>query len=144
MIPGLRYNLAISTVYLWIGFVCAISFMEAWLKFQAPGVSLPIGLGIGRIVFNALNKAEWVFAIAIIFNLWMADAKFLSRWNIAYFLPLFLLIIQTFYLLPLLDQRAELHILQQQTTTSYLHFYYVAIEIVKVVSLFIFSIKLFK
>ena len=52
----------IITVFLWSGF-CAISFMESWLKFRAPGVSLPIGLGIGKLVFNALNKMEWVFAV---------------------------------------------------------------------------------
>ncbi|MEO9258546.1 MAG: hypothetical protein ABI207_09190 [Crocinitomicaceae bacterium] len=144
MITGLKYNLAISTVYLWIGFVCAISFMEAWLKFSAPGVTLPIGLSIGRIVFNALNKAEWVFALAIIFNLWIVGETFFSRANFSFFLPLVLLIIQTVYLLPALDQRAIFQIQQTTVTTSYLHFYYVAIEIVKVISLFIFSIKLFK
>ena len=31
-----KYPLAVVAVFLWIGFVCAISFMEAWLKFQAP------------------------------------------------------------------------------------------------------------
>lgn len=55
--------LALPSIFLWIGFVCAISFMEAWVKFRAPGVTLPLGLGIGSLVFKALNKAEWVFAI---------------------------------------------------------------------------------
>jgi len=144
MIAGLKYNLAISSVYLWIGFVCAISFMEAWLKFRAPGVTMPIGLGIGRVVFSALNKAEWVFAVAIIFNLWMTNERLLSPWNFTFFLPLLLLSMQTLYLLPALDQRAELHIQQKAVSPSYLHFYYVVMEIVKVISLFVFSIKLFK
>lgn len=30
-------------IFLWIGFVLAISFMEAWLKFQAPGITLALG-----------------------------------------------------------------------------------------------------
>lgn len=42
----------------WVGLVCAISFMEAWLKFQAPGVTLTIGLSIGMKVFTALNRVE--------------------------------------------------------------------------------------
>lgn len=54
--------IVIIVTFLWIGFVCAISFMEAWLKFQAPGITVPLGLGIGRLVFNALNTVEWVFA----------------------------------------------------------------------------------
>ena len=32
----------------WLGMVLAISFLEAPLKFRAPGVTLPPGLGIGR------------------------------------------------------------------------------------------------
>ena len=62
-------GLSIALTFLWIGFVCAISFMEAWLKFQAPEVTLSIGLGIGRLVFQTLNKIEWVFAIGIIITL---------------------------------------------------------------------------
>ena len=52
-------------VFLWIGFVGAISFMEAWLKFKAPGVTMPIGLGIGKLVFNALNKMAQMFEYKI-------------------------------------------------------------------------------
>ena len=51
-----KMPIALICTFLWIGFVCAISFMEAWLKFRAPGISVPLGLGIGRLVFNALNK----------------------------------------------------------------------------------------
>ncbi len=38
--------------------VLAISFLEAPLKFRAPNVTLQIGLGIGRLVFRALNTVE--------------------------------------------------------------------------------------
>lgn len=144
MSGALKYSLAISAVYLWIGFVCAISFMEAWLKFRAPGVTLPIGLGIGRLVFSVLNKVEWVFAIAIIFNLWFSKETLFTLNNLAFFMPLVILTLQTLYLLPALDARAEQHIHQQAVAPSYLHFYYVGAEIVKVTSLFIFSFKLFK
>ncbi|HQO86046.1 MAG TPA: hypothetical protein PKX84_00190, partial [Bacteroidia bacterium] len=54
--------IALIASTLWIGFVSAISFMEAWLKFRAPGITIPLGLGIGRLVFNVLNKIEWVLA----------------------------------------------------------------------------------
>ncbi|MDY0090288.1 MAG: hypothetical protein RBR78_07970, partial [Flavobacteriaceae bacterium] len=64
-----KMPIALTASFLWIGFVCAISFMEAWLKFRAPGVTIPLGLGIGRLVFNALNKVEWIFATAILGNI---------------------------------------------------------------------------
>jgi hypothetical protein len=56
----------VAVVFVWLGMVLAISFLEAPLKFRAPDVTLQIGLGIGRLVFRALNTVEVVFAIAII------------------------------------------------------------------------------
>ena len=57
---------AAAAVFVWLGMVLAISFLEAPLKFRAPNVTLPIGLGIGRLVFRALNAVEVVFAILIL------------------------------------------------------------------------------
>jgi hypothetical protein len=55
---------ALSAV--WLGMVLAISFVEAPVKFRSPGVTLPIGLGIGRRVFAALNRIEVALAAAIV------------------------------------------------------------------------------
>lgn len=54
---------ATAVVFIWLGMVLAISFLETPLKFRAPGVDIPIGLGIGRIVFRALNRAEITLAL---------------------------------------------------------------------------------
>ncbi|MEV4418577.1 hypothetical protein AB0L40_01215 [Patulibacter sp. NPDC049589] len=51
--------------WLWMGMVFAISFLEAPLKFQAPGITVELGVGIGRLVFRALNRMELAFAVAI-------------------------------------------------------------------------------
>jgi hypothetical protein len=56
---------AAAATLLWLGMVLAISFMEAPLKFRAPGLELRVGLAIGRIVFRALNVAEIAWAIVI-------------------------------------------------------------------------------
>jgi hypothetical protein len=53
---------AVAAVFVWLGMVLAISFLEAPLKFRAPGVTLQVGLGIGRLVFRALNACEVVLA----------------------------------------------------------------------------------
>ena len=55
----------VAVVFVWLGMVLAISFVEAPLKFRAPNVTLQIGLGIGRLVFRALNTVEVVFAIVV-------------------------------------------------------------------------------
>lgn len=139
-----KVPLAIAAVYLWIGFVCAISFMEAWLKFRAPGVNLPIGLGIGRLVFNALNKVEWVFAVAITVSFFLSKEPLFTADKITFIIPFIILLAQTFWLLPALDARAEMHIKGLIVPPSSLHIYYVTMEAVKVFCLIVFSIKLFK
>lgn len=139
-----KYPLAVVAVFVWVGFVCAISFMEAWLKFRAPGINLSLGLGIGRLVFSALNKVEWVLAIAVIAN-YIFEGNRSFHWSYWLFVIVFLiLLIQTFYALPTLDARAEAHIRNRPPASSYLHFYYVAMEVVKVCCLVFFGIKLFK
>jgi hypothetical protein len=55
-----------AVTFVWLGMVLAISFLEAPLKFRAPGVTIPIGLGIGRMVFRALNLVETVLAVAVV------------------------------------------------------------------------------
>ena len=55
----------------WLGMVLAISFLEAPLKFRAPGVTLQLGLGIGRLVFRGLNFCETVLAAVIMVALYL-------------------------------------------------------------------------
>lgn len=139
----ISHQIAIASTFLWIGFTCAISFMEAWLKFRAPGVTMPIGLGIGRLVFGALNKMEWVFAMVIVGTLILSKASLLKGINRLFFAALLILLIETAWALPALDARAALYIQGLPLPTSYLHFYFVGMEIIKVACLTIFGLKLF-
>lgn len=131
-----KYPYAIAALFLWVGFVGAISFMEAWLKFRAPGITLPLGLGIGRIVFGALNKVEWVLAVVVVCNFLFTGGRPGTGKIALYAIPVVLLALQTFRILPLLDARAELYIAGAEVPPSNLHFYYVGMETVKVVCLF--------
>jgi hypothetical protein len=137
-------NVIISIIFLWIGFVCAISFMEAWLKFQAPGVDLKIGLSIGKVVFKALNKVEWGLCFTLCISL------FLMKLNIAdykYYLlliPIIILCVQTIWLLPLLESRANAIIQNQTITQANYHIYFIVAEVIKVLSLLIISFLNFK
>ncbi|MEX2594291.1 MAG: hypothetical protein WD426_16080 [Anditalea sp.] len=144
MTSQVKYPIAQTAVFLWIGFVCAISFMEAWLKFSAPGITVPLGLGIGRLVFGALNIMEWIFAIVIGANLFLAKDEPITKNELLYFVPILLLLMQSLWLLPALDARAELYIKGSEVPGSALHFYYIAFEIIKVICLFIFGTILYK
>ncbi|QTX05067.1 hypothetical protein [Agromyces archimandritae] len=48
----------------WLGALVALSFVETPLKFLGPGITVPLGLGIGRLVFNALGVIGAVALIA--------------------------------------------------------------------------------
>lgn len=130
---------------IWIGCLLAISFMEAPLKFQAPSVTLSIGLEIGRIVFGVLNKMEWGFLILMALTLLIAASDKRSNFFMAGIL--LILLIQTFYLLPALDQWAEAIIAGIPNAPNNLHFLYVALEVVKLTLLatstyyFIYNMK---
>ena len=135
---------AVICTFIWIGFICAISFLEAWMKFNAPGVTIPIGLGIGRLVFGALNKIEWVLTIAILVSIYTKPAITGFKTKIPLMLIILILMVQTIWLLPALDIRAEMHINGEIVPHSNLHIYYVAGEVLKVFAIFFFGIKLFK
>lgn len=143
MTSRVKYPFALMAVFLWLGFVGAISFMESWLKFQAPGITLPVALGIGRLVFGALNKVEWAFAIVVLAHFIIYKHRVLNRELLWIGIPVLMLLLQTIWLLPAMGFRTDMQILGGAVGPSYLHFYYVGMEMVKVIFLFIFGVKLF-
>lgn len=134
----------LPVTFLWIGFVSAISFMEAWLKFRAPGITLPLGLGIGSLVFKALNLMEWLFALLIAARFILNRRRERRSSAIQYGVILLLLLIQTLWLLPALDARIPLYQQGLEVPSSPLHLYYVVAELFKVTLLFIVGIRFLK
>lgn len=59
-------SVAAAATFLWLGMVLAISFLETPLKFRGPRRHGAHGLGIGRLVFKALNAIELVLAALIL------------------------------------------------------------------------------
>jgi hypothetical protein len=118
--------------------------MEAWLKFRAPDVTLPIGLSIGRVVFSGLNKVEWFLATFVIATFALRRIRPLFFQLIFFSLPVVILLIQTFFLFPLLFERVDIILSGQNPPPSHIHFYYLFLEGLKVVSLFALGASLFK
>ena len=119
----------------WAGFVCSISFMEAWLKFRVPGVTLPIGLSIGSKVFKTLNRTEWFFFLLLTGILLFVGEPVRERIIAGFFLLAFLLLLQTFLFLPRLDRRAQKIIKGEPVKPSGWHLSYVIAELLKVMTL---------
>lgn len=126
-------RLAVAAVFVWLGMVLAISFVEAPLKFRAPGVTLKIGLGIGRLVFRALNVFEYVFAATIAFALFTHETS--TALNIAMFLAVGSLLTQTIVVRPLLSRHTSAVLEGDEGRRSRAHFAYVGLELVKVIAL---------
>ena len=126
----------VAVPFIWFGTVAAISFMEAPLKFQAPGVTIPLGLGIGRLVFFALNKTELVLAAVFLLSLFGNRSVGKATTTIFAIIAL-ILCIETFWLLPVLDVRAEEVINGTAEPFSKMHFIYIVLDAVKLVLLFV-------
>ncbi len=126
---------ATGVIFVWLGMVLAISFMEAPLKFRAPGVTIPIGLGIGRIVFRALNLAEIVFALAVIVAVATGGAGALVIALTA--AAAVVLAVQLAVVRPRLNRRSDRVLSGEDPAErrSHAHLYYVGLELVKVLAL---------
>jgi len=136
-------KLIIIVTFVWAGFVSSISFMEAWLKFQAPNITRELGLGIGKLVFNALNNVEIVFGIImtiIVALVTIEKKKF--EFSYTFFVFIVILLLQTFWLTPELIDMATKIIQGIDVPKSKLHFLFIILEVIKVVCLIIFGMKL--
>jgi len=138
-----KLKITIAIIFIWIGFVFAISFMEAWLKFRAPNITTALGLGIGQLVFSALNKVE-LFLSSIIIILFVFRLKNNRALNIYFVIAFAILLLQTFWILPELNERATKIIQGIIVPKSQLHFVFIVLEIIKVVCLFLFGKNQFK
>ncbi|WP_422748732.1 hypothetical protein ACN27E_10215 [Mycobacterium sp. WMMD1722] len=128
-------SVAAAASFMWLGMVVAISFIEAPLKFRAPGVTLPLGLGIGRLVFRALNVAEVVLAAVIVTASVIGEP---TRTSVATAgLAVVVLAVQVLVVRPRLSRRSDAVLAGQQGPRSHAHWVYVGLECVKVVALLI-------
>lgn len=125
--------LALTLAVFWIGLLVGVSFLATPAKFLAPSLSLPVALDVGRQTFAIFNKAEWLLAVAL-----LAAVLFRPRSSIVIagcgLLALFV-ILETAWLLPVLDQRVGSIIAGQQPSASSLHEVYIGMEVVKLLVL---------
>ncbi|MEU4344521.1 hypothetical protein AB0H00_25200 [Nocardia sp. NPDC023852] len=118
---------------LWLGMVLAISFLEAPLKFRAPGVTLPLGLGIGRLVFRALNVAESVLAVLLVVAALIVGPGTASRLWLA--VAVAVLAVQVMAVRPPLSRRTDRLLAGEDLPRSHAHYWYIGLEVAKVVVL---------
>jgi hypothetical protein len=127
------WAVAAAALLVWLGMVLAISFLEAPLKFRAPDVTVPIGLGIGRLVFRALNAVEAGLATVAVLAALVdpPPAGALVAGSVA----VLVLAAQLAWVRPRLTRRSDLVLAGREAPRSKGHYGYVVLEVVKVMAL---------
>ncbi|ANI39017.1 hypothetical protein MVAC_02064 [Mycolicibacterium vaccae ATCC 25954] len=133
-------GVAIAATFIWLGMVAAISFLEAPLKFRAPGVTLQVGLGIGRLVFRALNGCEVVLAATAVTVTLLNGGSAAAL--VALLTATLMLAAQIVFVRPALTRRSDQVLAGAEGPRSRAHYVYVALESVKVVALIIGGVLL--
>lgn len=123
----------IALTFIWVGLICGISFLEAPLKFQAPDITLELGLGIGKLVFGALTKIEMSIALLILAGFVITKPQ--KNLLAFYVLAIIIVIIDNAILMPILDNRIDMITSGFTPPPSNTHWWYVALEVIKLLSL---------
>lgn len=131
--------IAAAVVFAWLGMVLAISFIEAPLKFRAPGITIPLGLGIGRLVFRALNAVEIVLATLVVLAVALDPPRpaALTALGVA----VTVLAVQSLLVRPRLRRRSDAVLAAAvappggMRERSHAHYAYAGLEVVKVAAL---------
>lgn len=140
---GLAELTQVAVPYVWLGAVLGISFLETPLKFRAPGITVPLGLGIGRLVFRALNIGEIVLAACLTAAVLTGESRAAHAAVVAILGSLWVLLgVQIAVLRPRLDRRARLLVSGEVPPPSHQHLLYIGLETLKVVLLPVLGIVL--
>jgi uncharacterized paraquat-inducible protein A len=128
--------LAAASVFTWLGMVLAISFLEAPLKFRAPGITVPLGVGIGRLVFRALNLAEGVLAVVLLVCAVLHPALLPIAVALVVVLAAGALLLR-----PRMDRRVRAGETADGMPRHSLHLWYIGLEVLKVVLLLVAGVQ---
>ena len=95
-----KHPVTLVAVFTWLGLVVGIAFIASWLKYNAFGVSLPVGLSLDKVMFQAMLRVEWVFACAVLADLILGKAPAVMLVTAGFLVAL--LALQTIWLQPAL------------------------------------------
>jgi len=113
------------------GLVLAISFLETPMKFQLSGMTLPLALEMGKMMFEVSSKFQWAMVVIILMEFIFLKE---SKWTYPNLFPLMfmtILALQYFWMLPVLDHRADFIIEGKTVPPSELHNAFIYSEVLK-------------
>ena len=119
--------------FIWFGMTAGISLLATPVRFTATTLARPVALDVGRVVFAALNKAEFVALITLLIVVRMTG-KAKELWAFCGVLTL-ILMAQAIWLLPELSARTEQIIAGIEPGASIAHAAYSILELSKLLLL---------
>lgn len=129
----IKYPLVFAISFFWLGLMLAVSFLETPLKFQVPGMTLPIALELGKIMFGVSTNIQLGLMILIFLNI-IFNAKQLSKVMLVSSILLALILgLEKFWMLPILDARADILASGKGLPPTPLHDYFIYAEVAKLV-----------
>ena len=115
---------------------------QAPLKFQAPGITIPLGLGIGRLVFAALNIAEGLLLVALTLLVFLPRATRASRARIGWWAALAVVFVAKVAVVrPPLNARTDLVLAGAEPGQSPWHYVYIACDLVTMALLVVIAVQ---
>lgn len=121
------------------GMMLGISFLESWVKFKTPTLGKLVGLEVGRTVFHSFQQVQIVFLI-LITVLYVLNAHTVLD-NVLLGALISIVILQIFWVFPILCQRIDDLATGKKLPHSYAHVIYGIGEVIKFIVLLVFGIK---
>lgn len=116
----------------WIG-VVVTNAIGAGAKFDADLLTREAGLDVGRHVFRAVGRLEWLLAAAILAMV-STDGEVTTAMWVPILALVALVAVQTFWLRPILDARAAAIIAEHDVPKSRAHAAYMVTELLKLIA----------
>ncbi|MEG0927216.1 hypothetical protein [Chryseobacterium sp.] len=126
------------------GVFITVSFLETPLKFQVPGMNLPIALELGKIMFGISTVIQGISLILILILMFKSHRNYTKLDFIILMALLFILSLQQFWMLPVLDSRIALLSSGKPLQPTPLHDYFIYTETAKALIIAIAIILQFK
>jgi hypothetical protein len=119
----------IAVALLWAGMVLGVAFVAVPAQFAADGLTRPLGIDVTRQVFTRFDRVELGLAAATLLLALLLRARPLL-WSLLVLLWL-IVALQSLWLLPVLDGRADQLLQGQEPAPGPWHGLFAGAEIVK-------------
>ncbi len=116
--------------FLWVGMTIGVSMIATPARFTAESITRAVALDVGRVVFAALNRVEFV-ALVLLLIIVRLSGSARRLWPYCAALALIVLL-QGAWLMPELAARTEIILAGGEPSASYAHAFYSSLELIKI------------